>query len=392
MDIAEQLRVLEAAQGDPAKQALATVDLAFPTLADAERTVLKAALEAAAIPHWCDAGILAALLEISPEDSGGLLTRLRKLTVVEPFPARGADAVNVHEASRLAIRSRLAAERPDRFRTLSGWAASLFATVPTAAGRIEWIYHRLCAAPDEAATELERLDRQWSGTAHPEERQALALALRELAEANLVHGRARVWVSLCIAWSRVARGETAQLGDEARGILDLAAETGDARAVGDAQCLIGDVFQSARQAERGPGGVWGVSGDHPPACRAGPEQRGLATGVGGGAQPGGRRAGAQGKLSEAQAAFGESLAISRRLAEQDPSNAGWQRDLAVAHSRVGGVLEAQGKLSEAQAAFGESLAISRRSGRAGPEQRGLATGVWRWRTAGWAACWRRKAS
>ena len=41
---------------------------------------------------------------------------------------------------------------------------------------------------------------------------------------------------------------------------------------------------------------------------------------------------AQGKLSEAQAAFGEYLAISRRLAEQDPTNAGWQRDLAVAHS------------------------------------------------------------
>src|SRR2546428_7751969 len=36
---------------------------------------------------------------------------------------------------------------------------------------------------------------------------------------------------------------------------------------------------------------------------------------------------AQGKLAEAQAAFGECLAISRRLAEQDPSNAGWQRDL-----------------------------------------------------------------
>jgi len=30
---------------------------------------------------------------------------------------------------------------------------------------------------------------------------------------------------------------------------------------------------------------------------------------------------AQGKLDEAQAAFAEALAISRRLAEQDPSNA-----------------------------------------------------------------------
>ena len=297
MDIAEQIRVLQAAQGDPAKLTLATVDLAFPSLADAERAALKVALEAAAVPHWCDAGILAALLEISPEESAVYLARFRKLKVVEPFPARGDNAVNVHETARLALRSWLAADRPDLFRTLSQRTASHFAAAPTSAGRIEWIYHRLCFAPDEAATELERLDREWSGSARPEDRQALAVALRELAETNFVHGRARVWVSLCIAWSRVARGETAQLGVEARGILDLAAETGDARAVADAQCLIGDVFQ------------------------------------------------VQGKLSEAQAAFGEYLAISRRLVEQDPNNAGWQRELAVAHKRAGDVLQAQGKLS-----------------------------------------------
>ena len=69
---------------------------------------------------------------------------------------------------------------------------------------------------------------------------------------------------------------------------------------------------------------------------------------------------AQGQLKAAQAAFEEYLAISRRLAEQDPSNAGWQRELAVAHSRVGGCLEAQGRLEAAQAAFEEYLAISRR--------------------------------
>ena len=57
--------------------------------------------------------------------------------------------------------------------------------------------------------------------------------------------------------------------------------------------------------------------------------------------------------------MGESLAISRRLAEQDPSNAGWQRELAMAQRRVADVLQAQGKLEAAQAAYGESLTISR---------------------------------
>jgi hypothetical protein len=69
---------------------------------------------------------------------------------------------------------------------------------------------------------------------------------------------------------------------------------------------------------------------------------------------------AQGKVAAAQAAFGETLAISQRLAEQDPSNAGRQRDLAVAHIFVGCVLEAQGKVEAAQGAFEESLAIGQR--------------------------------
>jgi hypothetical protein len=57
---------------------------------------------------------------------------------------------------------------------------------------------------------------------------------------------------------------------------------------------------------------------------------------------------AQGNLREAQAAFGESLAISQRLAELDPINAGWQSDLAGALSRVGDVLQAQDRSEEAR--------------------------------------------
>ena len=98
--------------------------------------------------------------------------------------------------------------------------------------------------------------------------------------------------------------------------------------------------RSTGQARRGPGRLGRESGDQPTPGRADPSnaawQRDLAVAhsrVGGVLQ-------AQGKLGEAQAAFGEYLAISRRLAEADPSNAGWQRELAVAHGRVGGVLKA----------------------------------------------------
>jgi hypothetical protein len=60
-----------------------------------------------------------------------------------------------------------------------------------------------------------------------------------------------------------------------------------------------------------------------------------------------------------QARYG-GLGLSRRLVEQDPTNAGWQREVAVAYNRAGGVLEAQGKGAKALAAYEEHLPISRR--------------------------------
>ena len=378
MDIREQLRLLQTAEGDPARLALATVDLAFPTLSDGERTELKTALEAASLPHWCDADLLAALLEVPVQASRERLSRLRRLKVLEPFPARGEQAVNVHEAARLDLRRWLIAHRPESFRTWSQRAAEHFAADPSPAARIEWIYHRLGYDPDRAATELECLNRDWSGSARPEDRQALAIALQELLAANALDGRARVWAMLCVAWARDTRGETAQLGDQARAILDLAADIRDRTAIADAQCLVGDVLQAQgklSEAQAAFGEYLAISRrlvEQDPGNASWQRSVGVAhSRVGDVVQ-------AQGKLFEAQAAFGEDLAICRRLAEQDPSNAGWQRDLAVAHSRVGAILQAQGRLGEAQAAFGEDLGISRRLAEQDPSnaewQRDLALG------------------
>jgi tetratricopeptide (TPR) repeat protein len=322
VDLVEQIRVLEAAQGDPARLALATVDLAYSELPESERAALGESLEAAAISHWCNESILTALLEIPSQESALRLSRLSRLSVVEPFRARGDDALDVHEASRIALRKRMAAEDQARFRTLSGRMAAHFEDDLTAAGRIEWIYHLLCSDQERGATELEKLDRHWSNSARPEHRYALASALAELEDTSMVRGRARAWVLLAIAWTRVNRGGAARLVDVALSILDLARSAADPRAEGDAYCLLGDALR------------------------------------------------AQGKLVEAQAAFGEFLTISRRLAERDPSNVGWQRDLAVAERRVGGVLQVQSKLGEAQAAFEVSLTINRRLAEQDPNNAG----------------------
>lgn len=289
MELAEALQLLKDAQHDPAKLALATVDLVHSELLESDRVALKATLEVAAIPHWCDATIVAALIDI-PEPEGTVrLARLRELTVVEPFPARGGNSINVHEAARLALRNRIASEDDVRFRGLAARATACFAEDHTPAGRIEWVYHLLCSEPESGADELQKLDRNWSGSAPPEDREALSAALNELEDNRLIDGRARLWVLLVTAWNRVGHGESAQLAKIAETTLSLAKSLGDTSAEGEAQALLGVVLQK------------------------------------------------KGNLSEAKTAFEQSLATFQRLTKRDPSNSGWQRELGVAYSRVGDV-------------------------------------------------------
>src|SRR5262249_23208097 len=158
----------------------------FPDLPDGERAALRSALAAAAVPHWCDAAILADVTS----DRDSLLpdqwARFKALPVVESFPARGTDAVNVHEATRLALRKRLAETQQARFIDLSAQSARVFETDTRPVGRIEWIYHLLVADPERGALELEELDRAWSGTARHENLAALSAALTELDSSQLL--------------------------------------------------------------------------------------------------------------------------------------------------------------------------------------------------------------
>ena len=305
-------------QGDTQAQAVLTAEFALAIQPLEEREPLRYALDAATVLHWFDVPLLAHMLELDEMEARQPFDRLVHFPFVEKFPASNDEMRNVHETTRLAWRKRLALERPNAWHTLCGRAAVWFAKETAPAGRIEWIYHLLNAEPDQGARRLEDMDRAWTRTAHPEHRQALALALNELETSSLLEGRARVEGLLCLAEVRSSRGETANIEGVARKIEALARDIGHASALGRAFCLLGDVLE------------------------------------------------AQGKLEAAQAAFGEYLVISRHLAEQDRGNAVWQRDLAVARARVGGVLEAQGKLEAAQAAFGEYLAISRRQAEQDP--------------------------
>ena len=75
-------------------------------------------------------------------------------------------------------------------------------------------------------------------------------------------------------------------------------------------------------------------------------------------------------LAEALTTFHESLAISQRLAATDPSNAGWQRELAVAQHRLGRVFQKMGDEKQAQSSFRSAVKTMARAAKMSPENAG----------------------
>jgi tetratricopeptide (TPR) repeat protein len=88
-----------------------------------------------------------------------------------------------------------------------------------------------------------------------------------------------------------------------------------------------------------------------------PRQCGLAARSLGVLREGRRRARGARQLAGALKSYSDSLAIRDRLAKSDPGNAGWQRDLSVSYSKVGGVQKAQGDLKAALISYSDGLAI-----------------------------------
>ena len=68
--------------------------------------------------------------------------------------------------------------------------------------------------------------------------------------------------------------------------------------------------------------------------------------------------------------YRDSLAIRDRLAQSDPGNAGWQRDLSVSLDKVGDVQVAQGDLAGALKSYRDSLAIRDRLAQSDPGNAG----------------------
>ena len=377
MSLLDELgQALAAVADDPQARSAVAAEFLLRSRPPDEQTALAAAFDAAAVLRWFDAELLARVLQIPPATAAERLRQLRALPFIEPYRSGAHELVNVHESTRLGWRSKLARETPERFRALSAAAAACFADDQTPAGRIEWIYHLLSADGESGADALETIDQEWTGRAHPAQRYALATALSELEANGLLAGRARLWVLLVIGWTRIERGEAAQLAALADEALRLAVAANDARGQAGACNLHGHACQTRGQLDAALRAFTECLqtsrrlADLDPANADWQRDLGVAHNYVGSVLQ------AQGQLDAALRAFTEDLAISRRLADLDPGNADWQRGLAFAHNRVGGVLQTQGQLDAALRAFTEALAISRRLADLDPGnanwQRGLA--------------------
>lgn len=357
MDFSEQLRILQAAQGNPALLALATVDLAHHALPASERSRIKDALLAAAVPHWCDRDFLAALLKTEPVEGERLLGQLRTLTVIEPFPARGENAVNVHETARLALREHLRVSDRSLWQTLSTRARAHVIQTKEPHARIEALYHLFAANQDAAAQECEALDCEIDQSGRPEIRSALSLALCELTAAGWLGGAAEVEALLSPLEVRVDRGEAAKFEADARRLVNLARTASHRSGLGRAHSVLGDVLtpkgqlDEALKAYREFLATFLHLVSHEPSNLG--WQRNLAIAH---AKVGDIH-GAQGRIDDALAAYHETLTIFKRLSSMNPSNAGWQRDLAVAYSRIGDTYHVQGRLNDALPPFDKQLEI-----------------------------------
>ncbi|MGK7876926.1 MAG: hypothetical protein AB4426_27640, partial [Xenococcaceae cyanobacterium] len=143
---------------------------------------LSKAAKAAAIPHWFNDKILAALCPELESQAEQLYKKLQNLSFVEVFPKRGH---NIHKSTRKLMLAHLWDEKPDWFRELSARAANYFESQENLPEiQIERVYHLVLADPDEGKKAISVLVEELSKASRSAELDFLANRLMELRIMN----------------------------------------------------------------------------------------------------------------------------------------------------------------------------------------------------------------
>jgi tetratricopeptide (TPR) repeat protein len=370
MDLDKTLEILQAAQGDPALLSLTSVDLLLNGRSENDRKKLRAALEIASVPHWFDEEILGILLDepLSPE-AQSLASQLRSLPVVEPFPARGPGAANVHETARLALRRRMKKESADRLVALSKRAQFYFGGKAPHL-RIEALYHQFTVDPEAAERACGSLFYEWRNAGRYEELLALGVTLDELQGSGLLAAWVRGSVLYYLANIRYNYQPRNVTADQARDALAETQRRDTPWRIANAHDLMGNVLSDQ-------GDLFGALKNYRDSlalreklANQDPANAGWQRDLSVSYEKVGDVLSDQGELSDALKSYRDSLAIREKLVNRDPANAGWQRDLSISYNKVGTVLSAQGELSGALKSYRDSLAIAEKLAKQDPTNAG----------------------
>lgn len=340
MRFSEMLSALEEAQNDRERLAIAAVEIVL----SGRDPKVRAALEAASVPHWFDTDVLAALLGLSPQAAATTAVTLRILPMVEALDNQQSWTVQ-HDA-RAALRLRLAEDDPDRFRILSQRCAQYFAGEDPLL-RLEALYHRLMFAPVEAAEQLRLLHEDWQRQGRTELLNALGASLHEVVQTRYVEAPVRACALLCLGWIYESRLSLRDREKYAKDALQLFEEIGAHAGVAEAHTQLGRIAQSAGKLPEALA-EYRASKEvlehlvvmEPMNTDYRHELAVVHHDLADVHQ-------SQGGFANALEEYRAGRAVMLRLIEHDPTNTDWRRDLSASHNRVGSLLQAQGRTEEA---------------------------------------------
>ncbi|AFZ03642.1 tetratricopeptide repeat protein [Calothrix sp. PCC 6303] len=210
------------------------------SLLDALPAELSQMIWAAAIPHWFDGNILAALRPEFATQADELYIKIQSLSFVEVFAERG---YNIHELTRKLILDHLWEENKEEFLTLSLRLSEYFQNQDTAEAKIEWLYHLAVTDTDGAGNTIDNYFIDLNNSFRYGEIETLANVLLEQVAANRVNSTIKA-----IVYYRKGQAEAKSYRSQAalshyESALVLYREVGSR--LGEANTLIGigDVFQ-----------------------------------------------------------------------------------------------------------------------------------------------------
>ncbi|MBI4671119.1 MAG: tetratricopeptide repeat protein [Chloroflexi bacterium] len=151
---------------------------------------VRSAVWAAAIPHWFDEKILAALRPELAQDAARLYVELQAFPFVEIFQGRGH---NTHELTRKLMLVHLWNENQEEFRALSQRAAEYFLHAEDIICRIEGAYNLLVADETKSPSIMSSFGWELNNNFQFSELDALVNDALEHINAGRLAGNARGW-------------------------------------------------------------------------------------------------------------------------------------------------------------------------------------------------------